>query len=101
MKRMKRIISISIALLLAGSALADIYRVSYTLRGSGKRITVQAESSAEARRVVMDLFPGLLRDRSQQGQTICQAVRGMEPGAPQTAPSSKAAPLSNKQHHEN
>ena len=58
MKRMKRIISISIALLLAGSALADTYRVSYTLRGSGKRITVQAESSSEARRVVMDLFPG-------------------------------------------
>ena len=28
MKRMKRIISISIALLLAGSALADTYRVS-------------------------------------------------------------------------
>ena len=58
MKRMKRIISISIALLLAGSALADTYRVSYTLRGSGKRITVLAESSAEARRVVMDLIPG-------------------------------------------
>ena len=58
MKRMKRIISISIALLLAGSALADTYRVSYTLRGSGKRITIQAESSSEARRVVMDMFPG-------------------------------------------
>ena len=37
MKRMKRIISISIALLLAGSALADTYRVSYTLRGSESR----------------------------------------------------------------
>ena len=58
MKRMKRIISISIALLLAGSALADTYRVSYTLRGSGKKITIQAESSSEARRVVMDMFPG-------------------------------------------
>ena len=45
MKRMKRIISISIALLLAGSALADTYRVSYTLRGSGKKITIQAESA--------------------------------------------------------
>jgi hypothetical protein len=84
MKRMKRIISISIALLLAGSALADTYRVSYTLRGSGKRITVNAESSSEARRVVMDMFPGMLRDRKSQDQTICQAVRGMEPGAPQT-----------------
>ena len=58
MKRMKRIISISIALLLAGSALADTFRVSYTLRGSGKKITIQAESSSEARRVVMDMFPG-------------------------------------------
>ena len=58
MKRMKRIISISIALLLASSALADLYRVGYTLRGSGKRITVNAESSPEARRTVMDMFPG-------------------------------------------
>ena len=58
MKRIKRFITISIALLLAGSAFADLYRVSYTLRGSGKRITVNAESSSEARRVVMDMFPG-------------------------------------------
>ena len=58
MKRMKRIISISIALVLAASAFADPYRVSYTLRGSGKKITIQAESSSEARRVVMELFPG-------------------------------------------
>jgi predicted ATPase len=42
---------------LAGSALADSYRVTYSLRGSGKRITVQAETTAEARRVVKDLFP--------------------------------------------
>ena len=46
-------------LLFAGAALAaDTYRVSYSLRGSGRQITVQAESSAEARRVVMDLIPG-------------------------------------------
>ena len=55
---MKRIIAISIALLLAGSAFADPYRVSYTLRGNGKKITVLAESSSEARRVVTDMFPG-------------------------------------------
>ena len=55
---MKRIIAITIALLIAGSAFADLYRVSYTLRGSGKRITIEAESSSEARRVVMDMFPG-------------------------------------------
>ena len=55
---MKKFLAISIALFFAGSALADSYRVSYTLRGSGKKITIEAESSAEARRVVMDLFPG-------------------------------------------
>ena len=37
---------------------AQPWRVHYTLRGSGRDITVQAESSAEARRVVQDLFPG-------------------------------------------
>jgi hypothetical protein len=43
---------------LAGVAFADTYRVSYSLRGSGHKITVQAESSAEARRVVMAIIPG-------------------------------------------
>ena len=42
---------------LAGSAFAGSYRVTYSLYGSGKRITVLAESTAEARRVVKDLFP--------------------------------------------
>ena len=45
-------------LLLGGSVLADSYRVHYSIRGSGRGITVQAESSAEARRTVMDMFPG-------------------------------------------
>ena len=44
-------------LLLASSALADSYRVHYSIRGSGRDITVQAESSAEARRTVMDMIP--------------------------------------------
>jgi hypothetical protein len=57
---MKKLISISIALLFAGSALANTFRVTYTFRGLGKRITIQAESSAEARRTVMDLFPGAI-----------------------------------------
>jgi hypothetical protein len=35
----------------------DSYRVNYSLYGSGRRITVLAESSAEARRTVMDLYP--------------------------------------------
>ena len=44
-------------LLLAGTSWADSYRVHYSVRGSGRDITVQAESSSEARRVVMDMFP--------------------------------------------
>jgi hypothetical protein len=45
-------------LLLASTALADSCRVHYSMRGGGRDATVQAESSAEARRVVMDMFPG-------------------------------------------
>jgi hypothetical protein len=45
-------------LMMAGAAWADNYRVHYSIRGSGRDITVQAESSAEARRTVMDMFPG-------------------------------------------
>jgi hypothetical protein len=36
---------------------AQAWRVHYSLRGSGRDITVQAESSAEARRVVMQIIP--------------------------------------------
>jgi hypothetical protein len=53
---MKKLI---LALLLIGSsAFAGSYRVHYSIRGSGRNVTVQAESSAEARRTVMDLIPG-------------------------------------------
>ena len=45
-------------LLICGTALADSYRVHYSIKGSGRDITVQAESSAEARRTVMEMFPG-------------------------------------------
>jgi hypothetical protein len=31
---------------------------AYSVRGSGRDITVKAESSAEARRTVMEMFPG-------------------------------------------
>jgi hypothetical protein len=55
---MKIIVTASIALLVASSAFADSYRVHYNVRGSGRDVTVQAESSSEARRVVMDMFPG-------------------------------------------
>jgi hypothetical protein len=52
------LIIIATVLFLAGSALADTFRVHYSIRGSGRDISVQAESSAEARRTVMDMFPG-------------------------------------------
>jgi hypothetical protein len=42
----------------AGAAFADTFRVTYTHRGLVQRITVQAESTHEARRVVQALFPG-------------------------------------------
>jgi hypothetical protein len=56
----KMIAALIIAALIpmAGSALAGSYRVHYNVHGSGRDISVQAESSAEARRTVMDMFPG-------------------------------------------
>ena len=55
---MKPLLIIAAALLLAGSAFAETFRVHYSIRGSGRDITVQAESSAEARRTVMEMFSG-------------------------------------------
>ncbi len=54
----KAALTLAALLLLAGNVLADTFRVSYTHRGLGKKITVQAESPAEARRTVQDIFPG-------------------------------------------
>lgn len=55
---MKRLI-LTALLFAAGPAFAGAYRVHYySLRGSGRDITVQAESGAEARRVVMQIIPG-------------------------------------------
>jgi hypothetical protein len=55
---MKTTIAILITLLIASSAWAGSFRVHYSMRGSGRDITVQAESSAEARQTVMNMFPG-------------------------------------------
>ena len=55
---MKTHLIIIATVILAGSALADTYRVHYSIRGSGRDITVQARSSAEARRTIMDMMPG-------------------------------------------
>ena len=58
---MKIKLIIPLLLLVASSALADTFRVHfYSIRGSGRFITVQAESSAEARRVVMEMIPGAI-----------------------------------------
>jgi hypothetical protein len=54
----KKIIAFTIALLILSSAWAGTFRVHYSLRGSGHDITIQADSSSEARRTVMDMFPG-------------------------------------------
>ena len=47
-------------LLFTSSAWADTFRVHYSIRGSARNVTVQADSSGEARRTVMDMFPGAL-----------------------------------------
>ena len=48
-------------LLLGSSAWADTFRVHYSIRGSGRNVTVQADSSGEAQRTVMDMFRGALK----------------------------------------
>jgi hypothetical protein len=53
---MNRIITALALLFIAGSAFAGSFRVHYSVRGSGRDITVQAESSQEARRTVMEMF---------------------------------------------
>ncbi len=45
-------------LLIGGSLTAGSYRVHYSIKGSGRDVTVQTESSAEARRTVMEMFSG-------------------------------------------
>lgn len=58
LKMRKPILSLTALLLLGSTAFADTFRVHYSIRGSGRNITVQAESSSDARRTVMDMFPG-------------------------------------------
>ena len=54
----KALMTLLALLLLASTAFAGTFRVHYSIRGSGRDITVQADSSSEARRTVMDMFPG-------------------------------------------
>jgi hypothetical protein len=37
---------------------ADTFRVHYSIRGSGRDVTVQADSASEARRTVIEMIPG-------------------------------------------
>jgi len=53
----KPILTLAALLLIGGSAFAGSFRVHYNVRGSGRDITVQADSSSEARRTVMDMIP--------------------------------------------
>ena len=54
----KPVLTLAALLLIACNAFADSYRVHYSIRGSGRDITVQAQSSSEARRVVMEMLSG-------------------------------------------
>jgi hypothetical protein len=54
----KSLFILTALLLFCGITWAETFRVHYSIRGSGREITVQAESSAEARRTVMDMFAG-------------------------------------------
>jgi hypothetical protein len=50
-------LALMLMLLLSSSAWAGSFRVHHSIHGSGRDITVQAQSSSEARRTVMDMFP--------------------------------------------
>lgn len=58
MRKILLLLLITCTSLLAADSLP--FRVHYSVKGSGRDITVLAESSSEARRVVMEMFPGAL-----------------------------------------
>jgi hypothetical protein len=52
-------LTLIILLVCANWAHAGLFRVHYSsIRGTGKDITIHANSPAEASRTVMDMFPG-------------------------------------------
>jgi hypothetical protein len=56
---MKALAIVILAAIIAASAMAtDTFRVHYNVLGSGRDISVQAESSDEARRTVQDVIAG-------------------------------------------
>ncbi|MGA7880192.1 MAG: hypothetical protein WBL40_07695 [Terrimicrobiaceae bacterium] len=54
----KLTLAAALFLAFASAAFAGTFRVTYTDRGLIQRIAVQAESTAEARRTVQNLFKG-------------------------------------------
>jgi hypothetical protein len=54
----KVMLALATLLLLTSATFAGTFRAHYSIRGSGRDVTVQAESSSEARRTIMDMFPG-------------------------------------------
>ena len=56
---MKTILTLFFACVVATTAMADLFKVNYTtVAGSGRQVTIHANSSYEARRTVQDMFPG-------------------------------------------
>jgi hypothetical protein len=54
---MKTLIRLFVILALTGSAIAGVYKVHYSIHGSGKDIIINADSSGDARHKVQDMFP--------------------------------------------
>ena len=54
--------------------MADGYRVHYSIRGSGRDVTVQAKSSPQARRVVTEMFPRCRRNRCEPRKVVSGAT---------------------------
>jgi len=57
---LREVLLLPLLLAVWGTWYADTFRVHLSVRGSGREITVQAESSSEARRGVLDLYPKAL-----------------------------------------
>jgi hypothetical protein len=60
---MKILATTTIIMLIAfwpAAAPADTFRIHYTLRGSGRDITIQADSTQEARQFIRDAVPGAM-----------------------------------------
>ena len=66
---MKRAFFTFLALaILAGSAFAGTFRVTYTANGLVERVTVQAATPYEARRMVQHMFGGYVTGVQQVGR---------------------------------